>query len=123
MGKVASLGKIKSHESIAGLQTCHHHSHVSLCSGMRLHIGIFSLEKLAETVNGKLLYPVHHLASSIISCTRIPLSIFIGTYRPQRRKDLIADIILRCYQFDAVSLPFFLFFDKIENLKIVFHIY
>ena len=89
------MGQVEPHECVTGLQTCHQNSHVGLGSGMRLDIGVFSLEKLAYTLDGKLLYLVYDFTSSVISCSGITFGILVRANRAEGRKHLLADIVLR----------------------------
>ena len=88
---------------------------------MRLDICIFGIEQLAYAVDCKLLDLVDYFASSVISGARITFSIFVSTDRAQSFKHLVAHIVFGGNELDAHSLPFFLFFDQIENLQILFH--
>ena len=98
VSQVASMRQVKSHESVAGLQACHQNCHVGLRPGMRLYVCVFGLEKLAESLYGKLLYLVDHFTTSVISRSRISLRVFVGTYRTESIEHLLADVVFRCYE-------------------------
>jgi hypothetical protein len=75
---MSAMSQIQSHESVSRLEASHEYCHIGLCSGMRLDIGILSLVELAESVDGQLLYLIYDLATSIVSCSRVSLCIFVG---------------------------------------------
>ena len=60
---------------------------------MGLYICIFSIEKLAETVDSQLFNFVHHFASAIIPGTRITLRVLVGTDGTKCIQDLLAYIV------------------------------
>ena len=115
------MREVKSHESVPRLEACHHDGHVRLGSGMRLDIGVFSLEEFADTVYGELFDLVDHFASPVISCSGIAFGVLVRADRTQGFENLVADIVFRGDELDAHGLPLLLFFDQIENLQVLFH--
>ena len=77
MCEVSAVRKVKTHECLARSEACHHDCHVGLRSRMRLHVCILCLEQFAKSVDGELLDLVNHLASAVISCSRITLCILV----------------------------------------------
>ena len=77
MCKVSSVCEVKSHECLSRLEASHQYSHVGLCSGVWLNVRIFSFEKFAESVDGKLLDLVNNFTSSIVPGSRVTLCIFV----------------------------------------------
>ena len=116
MCKVTSLAEIQAHEGITRLKAGHGDRHVGLGAGMGLDIGIFGIIELAEPVDCDLLDLVHHLASTVVSLSGIPFGIFVCTDGPHRLHHLVADIILRCDQFETGGLPVAFLVDKIKDL-------
>lgn len=116
------MRKVEAHESIARFQACHENSHIGLCAGVRLHIGILGIEKLADPVNGQLLDLVHHFATAIITCLRITFGILVRADRSQSRKDLVGNEIFRSDKLQTIALTLLLFLNQIQNLNILFHI-
>ena len=78
MGKVTAMGEIESEELVAGLHAGHEYGHVGLCSGVWLHVGIFSAEYALDAVDGNAFGLVYHLASAIVAVAGIALGIFVG---------------------------------------------
>ena len=93
MGQVSPVGKVQTHKGIPRLQAGHHHRHICLGTGMGLHICIFSIEKLAETVDSQLFYFINHFASAIIPGTRITLRILVGANGTKCIQHLLAYIV------------------------------
>ena len=83
---------------------------------MWLDIRILSSVNLAEAVDGKLLYLVHHLATAVIALAGIALGIFVRAYRTHCLHNLCGDIVLGCDQLQPLGLSVLLFSYKIENL-------
>ncbi len=75
MGEVTSMRKVEAEELVARLEACHKHSHVGLCSGVWLHVGIISAE---YALDGNAFGLVYHLASAIVAVAGIALGIFVG---------------------------------------------
>ena len=71
MGKVTAMGEIESEELVAGLHAGHEYGHVGLCSGVWLHVGIFSAEYALDAVDGNAFGLVYHLASAIVAVAGI----------------------------------------------------
>lgn len=69
--------EIHTHEFVAGVEHRHEHSHVGLRARMRLHIGIFSTEKLLEAVLSEGLGLVNHLASAVVAVAGVSLGILV----------------------------------------------
>ena len=123
VGKVTSHGKVQAHESVSGFEDGHGDGHVGLGAGMGLHIGILGIKQGAETVYGYLLYLVHHLAAAVIAFAGITFCILVGTDGTHGGKHLLRHIVLGGNEFQAGRLTFLLFFDKVENLEVFFHMW
>ncbi len=78
VGEVTSMRKVEAEELVARLEACHKHSHVGLCSGVWLHVGIISAEYALDAVDGNAFGLVYHLASAIVAVAGIALGIFVG---------------------------------------------
>ena len=72
------MSQVETQECVAGLEHCEQHGGVGLCARVRLHVGIFSTEELAHTVDGELFYLVNHLAAAIVTFAWIAFGIFVG---------------------------------------------
>jgi hypothetical protein len=121
VGKVPSAVEIQAHEGVAGFQARKVNGSVGLCPGVRLDIRIFAVEELAKPVDGELLHLVYDFAASIVAVSRITFRVFVGEYRTERVKYIIAHEVFRSDEFDAVSLAFLLLLYKFRDLKILFH--
>ena len=50
---------------------------IGLCTGVGLYVGILCTEQLADALDGKFLYLIHHLATAIVALAGIALGIFV----------------------------------------------
>ena len=117
------MSEIKSHESVSGLQYSQHHSGVSLCSGVRLHVGILCSEEFLDSLDGECLNFVNDLATAVISLSRVTLSVFVRKPRTHCLHHLVADEVFRCDKFHTLELTLVFSLDQIENLLVFFHMY
>ena len=85
-----TLVEVEAHEGVARLEHSEQHGLVGLCSGVRLHVGVFCAEELLDTLNGQRLHLVYHLASAVIALARIAFSIFVGEIAAHGAHHLVA---------------------------------
>ena len=78
MRKVTAVSKVKSEECIAWLKYCQQHCSVGLCTRVRLHICILCTKEFLNALDGKILYFVHNLTTTIIAFARIAFGILVG---------------------------------------------
>ena len=114
--------EVKTHEAVAGLQHGQQHGSVSLCTRVRLNVGILCTEQLADAVDSQLLYLVNHLASAIIAVARITLGVFIGKIAAHGFHHLVANKVLTGNQLNAFQLALMLLLNQLENLIVSFHL-
>ena len=88
---------------------------------MRLYVCVFCTIYFAEAIDSYLLDLVYYFTSAIIAFSRISLSVFVCADGSHSLHDLVADIVFRSYEFKSLRLSFLFLFDKIKNLKILFH--
>ena len=77
MGQVSTGIQAHAHNGISRLADRHGYRHIGLCTGVGLHIGIFSTEELFCSFNGKSLYLINLLTASIIALSRIAFRILV----------------------------------------------
>gem|GEM_PF-5871765 len=104
VGQVAAVGKIHAHEGVAGLQYGKEHSHVGLCAGMRLYVGIITVKQLFGTLDRQGLHNVHALAAAVIALSGIPFSILVGQYAAHCQQDFLGNDVLGCDQLQIAAL-------------------
>lgn len=78
MRQVSSVGKVESEEFVARFQCGHEDRHIGLCSGVRLHIGIFGTEYLLDTFDGELFGTIHNLTSAVVAVSGIAFGVLVG---------------------------------------------
>ena len=78
MRKVTTVVEIQSHESIARFENSEQNGSISLCSRVRLNIGILSTEDFLDTLDGKVLYDINNLATAIVTFARETFCILVG---------------------------------------------
>ena len=77
MGKVSAVGQVHAHYCVARLKKGKLDSHVGLCAGVGLYIGIGAAEKLLCPLTGQLLCNVHALAAAVVALSRVAFSILV----------------------------------------------
>ncbi len=115
---MTTMRQIHSKDGITRLADRHIHRHISLGTGMGLNIDVFGTEQFFRPVDGQLLGDINHLATAVITLTRIPFSIFIGQYRALCFQHSLADKIFRGNKFEAVFLTLGFFAQNFGNFRI-----
>ena len=110
--QMSAVIQVHTHHSVTRLKQCKLYCHICLCSGMWLYIGIGASKQFFGTVNGKLLYLIYTLASSIITFSRISFCIFICHDASLCFHNCITDPVLGCDQLDMAVLTVHLRFDR-----------
>jgi hypothetical protein len=64
------MGKIETHDGIAGLEDCRVCRLIRLRAGMRLHVDVFGAEQLLRTVARDLFNLIDEFAAAVITLTR-----------------------------------------------------
>ena len=121
MRQVAAVGQVEPHEGIARLEAGEEHGHVGLGAGVRLHVGVLGVEKLAQAVDGQLLDLVDDFAATVVTRSGIAFCVFVGTHAAERLQHLFAHEVFRSNEFDAFALPLFFLADQVGNLDVLFH--
>ena len=81
MRKMTAVIEVQSHKSITWFQYGEQYGCVSLSTRVRLHVGILSTKDFLHAFDGKVLYDIHHLASTIVALARKTLCILVGKVR------------------------------------------
>ena len=82
---------------------------------MRLHVGVFGSEKGFGALDGYRFDFVHHFAPAVVTRSRIPFGVFVGQDGAHGFEHLVAYVVFRGYQFDAILLPVAFVLDKVED--------
>ena len=77
MREVTALVEVESHECVARIEAAEQYSLVSLCTRVRLNIGILGIEEFLHSFNGKSLYLVDNLTTTIVALARVTLGILV----------------------------------------------
>ena len=85
---------------------------------MRLHVGKFHAEELADAVNRDLLGDINEFAAAIITLAGIALSVFVGQHAALCLQHRAGNDVFGGDQFDLVLLALQLFADRGENFRI-----
>ena len=115
------MRQIQPQEGVARLHHGEEYGHVGLGARVRLHVGVLGAVEFADALDGETLHLIDHLAAAVVTGRRIAFGVFVGQHRPHCLHDLVADIVFRGDQLDAVRLALALGADQIENLRISFH--
>ena len=78
MRKVSAVSEVEAHEGVAWLKHCEQYCSIGLCARVRLHVGIFSAEEFANTVDSELFYLVNNAATAVVALAGIALGILVG---------------------------------------------
>ncbi len=108
MGEVSAMSKIEAEELVARFHTSHEHSHIGLCAGVGLHIGISGTEQLLYAVDCQLLNFVHHLTAAIVTVAGIAFSIFVCQARAHSTHHFFAYEVFGGDQLDTFFLALIL---------------
>ena len=111
MREVAAVVEVQAHEGITWLQYGKQNSSVSLCTRVRLYVGILSTEHLLYTLDGEVLYDVNYLASAIITLAWQPLGILVSKVRTHSVHHLVTHEILRSDKLHTLQLALMFSFD------------
>ena len=122
MAEVPAVVEVQTHEGVAGVKASQEDGGISLCAGMRLHVGILGSKELADAVDGKLLHLIDHLTATIVALARIALGIFVGQARAHGCHDLVTHIVLGGNEFHASALSLVLLLDEGEDGCVFLHI-
>ena len=82
---------------------------ISLCTRVRLYVGILGIKQLADALDGQLLNLVHHLAAAIVALAGIALGILVRQVRAHSLHYLVAYEVLTGNQLNAFQLALMLF--------------
>jgi multisubunit Na+/H+ antiporter MnhE subunit len=86
-----------------------------------LHVSILSAKQLANAVDGKLLYLVYYLATTIVTVARIALGILVGKVRSHGFHNLVAYEVLTRNQLNAFQLALMLFLNQLKDCVVSVH--
>ena len=111
VGQVTAGVEGHAEDLVAGLTDGHGDSHVSLCAGMGLDVGIVAAEKLLGSLDGEGLELVDDFAAAVVTLARITFGIFIGEDRAHGQDDGLGNDVFRGDQFDVATLSLILLED------------
>ncbi len=80
VGQVSALGKIHTHNGIAGLNQRKIRRHIRLRARMRLYVGKIRTEQFTGTLDRDIFYDIDALTAAVIALARITLGIFVGQH-------------------------------------------
>ncbi len=123
VAQVTAVAQIETEKFVTGLQTCHEHGHVGLCSRVGLNVGPLCAKHLLEAVDSDKLCFVHHFTSAVITVAGIALGILVGEARAHGLHHLVTDEIFRGNKFDAFLLTLMFAFDDVEDCVVSLHNY
>ena len=118
MGEMAAGGKIKPHESIAGLHQREEGRGIGGRAGMRLDVGKATSEEPRNPFDRERFCDVDELAAAVVALAGQAFGIFVGEDRALGLEHRAADDVLRRYQLDPVTLAAKLEPDRLGNLRI-----
>jgi hypothetical protein len=119
VGQVAARRQIEPEERIARLQQGEEDRLIGLAArGIRLHIGEFAVEQLADALDRQFLGDVDELAAAVIALSGIALGVFVGHHRALRLENGAGDDVFRSDQLDLVALAAKLQLDGAGDLGI-----
>ena len=75
--QVTAVREVHAHDRVTRRQEGEEHSHVGLCAGMRLDVGIGCAEELLRAVDGQLLDDVDVLAAAVVALAGVAFGVFI----------------------------------------------
>ena len=101
---MAAVGKVHTHDGIAGLAECKENGQVGRCAGMGLNVGMLCAEKAAGTLAGDLLYLIHLITTAVIAFGGVAFGIFVGQNGACGRKNGFGNDVLAGDQLDISAL-------------------
>ena len=121
VAQVTAVAQVQTHERVAGFQTGHEHSHIRLCAGVGLYVHVLGVVELFEPVAGDVLRDIYHLATSVITVTRVALRVLIGQHAAHGFQHLVAHEVLAGNQLNTFCLTFPLTADDVKNSCVSIH--
>ena len=121
VAQVTAVAEVEPEKLVARLQAGHEDGHVGLGTRVRLHVGPAGSVHLLETLDGKTLALVNHLAAAVVALARIAFGIFVGENRAHGFQHLVTHKIFTGNQFDAFRLTIPLAADDVKNLRVACH--
>ena len=115
---MAAIVEVHAHHRITGLQKGKEHRHVGLCTGVRLHIGIFGTKEFFRPFNGQRLYFIHEFAAAIITFAGIAFGILIGEHTALGSEHSGTDNVFRSDKLQFLPLAIQLTIDILGNFRI-----
>ncbi len=85
---------------------------------MRLQVGVLRAEELLRPGDADLLGPVDHLATAVVTPTRIPFGVLVRQRRAQRRQHRRGREVLARDELQAAAQPVQLIEDHLRDLRI-----
>ena len=115
---MSAMGQIHTHDSIAGLAYRKLYSHICLCAGVGLHIGILTAKELLCSLDGQVLHHIHTLASAVVSLSRIAFCVLVGQRAAHSCHNSLGNPVFRCDQLDVAVLTGLLIHNGLGDLRI-----
>ncbi|CDH43407.1 hypothetical protein BN874_120058 [Candidatus Contendobacter odensis Run_B_J11] len=108
MGEMAAMSQAHAQDGFTRIDQRHVNSGVGLRAGMRLYIGVISLEQLLGAVDSQLLGDVHELAAAVVAFAWITFGVLVGQHRTLGFKHARAGVVFRSNQLDVGFLALLL---------------
>ena len=116
---MSAVGKVHSHNGVAGIEDGELYRPVGVGSAVRLHVGVFATEYFAKTFLGDFLCYIAIFATAVISFTGITFCVFVGKHASATRHNSKRNEIFTRYKFDVVSLSRKFGFNRPEHFFVV----
>ena len=107
-----------THNRVTRIQQSKINRHISLRTGMRLHINILSLKYFFSTFLSQRFDFINKFAAAIITMRRIPFGIFIGQNRTLRFHNRTRHNIFAGNKLNLFALAFQFFLNNIVNISV-----
>jgi len=104
VAEMASRSKIQAQDAVSRFQQGEKDSKICLTSGVRLHIGIGTVEQRARPIDRRLFRYVRKLTAAVKPRARITFQGLVGHLVAKRIQYSSADDVLRCNEFDLRAL-------------------
>ena len=119
VGQVTAVGEVHAHEGVAGVQNGKEDSHIGLCAGVGLDVGVVAAEELLGALNGNVFHHVDALAAAVVTLAGIALSVFVGQDAAHGHHDFLGDDVLGGDQLQVSALSGELSLHGLADFRIV----
>ena len=116
---MAAVGQIHAQHCVAWLEHGLIGSVVCLRAAVRLHIGVFSAEKLLDAFARQIFDDVDVFAAAVIALARIAFGVFVRQAGALRRHHSAAGKVFRSDQLDLVALTLEFVLDGLGHSRVL----